>query len=77
MALHYCDNGLEPQERSHFQTTSPTTPSGSVTRAGRVTPYQDLGNVYFEEHNRHAVERRLTRRLERLSYRVTLELVAA
>ena len=43
----------------------------------RGTPYQDLGYLYFEEHNRHAVERRLTRRLERLGYRVTLELVAA
>ena len=43
----------------------------------RGTPYQDLGYLYFEEHNRHAVERRLTRRFERLGYRVTLEPVAA
>ena len=43
----------------------------------RGTPYQDLGSLYFEERNRGAVERRLTRRLERLGYKVTLEPAAA
>ena len=32
---------------------------------------------YFEERDRKAVERRLTSRLERLGYKVILELAAA
>jgi transposase len=37
------------------------------------TAYCDLGADYFDERDRQAVERRLTRRLERLGYTVTLE----
>jgi hypothetical protein len=32
----------------------------------RKEPYRDLGVNYFNEHDRHAVERRLIRRLEKL-----------
>ncbi len=35
--------------------------------------YQDLGVDYLEKRNRHAVERRLVRRLEALGNKVTLE----
>jgi transposase len=36
-------------------------------------PYHDLGGRYFDERDRHAVERRLIRRLEALGHKVTLE----
>lgn len=39
----------------------------------RGTPYQDLGYRFFEEQNSNAAERRLTRSLERLGYKVTLQ----
>ena len=35
--------------------------------------YQDLGVAYLEKRPRHAVERRLVRRLEALGNKVTLE----
>ena len=35
--------------------------------------YQELGGNYFDERDRHAVEKRLVRRLEQLGYHVTLE----
>ena len=38
----------------------------------RGTTYADLGPTYFDERNRHSVERRAVRRLEQLSYQVTL-----
>ena len=41
------------------------------------TTYHDLGVQYFDERDRHAVERRLVRRLEGLGYKVTLDPVAA
>jgi transposase len=40
-------------------------------------PYRDLGGRYFDERDRHAVERRCVRRLEALGFRVTLEPDAA
>lgn len=43
----------------------------------RGTSYQDLGGLYFDFKDRESVERRLTRRLEGLGYRVTLERTAA
>ncbi len=39
----------------------------------RETTYQDLGNCYFDERDRKAVEHRLVHRLEGLGYKVTLE----
>ncbi len=42
----------------------------------RHQAYRELGSTYFDERERHAVERRLVRRLERLGYRVALEPVA-
>jgi transposase len=39
--------------------------------------YQELGGNYFDERERMAVERRLTRRLGRLGYQVTLEPISA
>jgi transposase len=36
-------------------------------------PYDDLGEAYFDLRQRQDVSRRLTRRLERLGYRVHLE----
>jgi transposase len=39
----------------------------------RRRTYQDLGAHYFDERDRHALERRLVRRLERLGYKVALE----
>jgi hypothetical protein len=36
-------------------------------------PYDDLGEAYFDLRQRTDVSRRLTRRLERLGYRVQLE----
>jgi transposase len=35
--------------------------------------YRDLGECYFDERDRHAVERRLVARLEGLGYRVSLD----
>ncbi|MDP2952191.1 MAG: hypothetical protein Q8O76_02600 [Chloroflexota bacterium] len=37
------------------------------------TPYRDLGPNYFDQRDRLHVQHRLTKRLERLGYRVTLE----
>jgi transposase len=39
----------------------------------RKEPYRDLGVNYFDEHDRHAVERRLVRRLEKLGLKVSIE----
>jgi len=39
----------------------------------RGTTYQELGGGYFDERDRHAVERRLVRRLEALGNKVVLE----
>jgi transposase len=39
-------------------------------------PYEELGNNYFDERDRVAVERRAVKRLESLGYRVHLEPVA-
>lgn len=39
----------------------------------RKEPYNDLGSNYFDERDRVQVEKRLSRRLERLGYQVTLE----
>ena len=39
----------------------------------RKEPYHDLGSNYFDERDRVRVEKRLSRRLERLGYNVTLE----
>jgi transposase len=43
----------------------------------RNEPYHDLGAIYFDEQRRHHLVDRLTRRLERLGYRVSLEPVPA
>jgi transposase len=40
---------------------------------GEGDVYRDLGDRYFDERDRHAVERRLVARLEGLGYRVALE----
>jgi transposase len=40
-------------------------------------PYRDLGFTYDDRRNREATARRLTRRLEGMDYRVTIEDVAA
>jgi hypothetical protein len=42
-----------------------------VLNEGEV--YRDLGERYFEERDRHAVERRLVARLEGLGYKVSLD----
>ena len=39
----------------------------------RGSSYQDLGHLYFDQLNRHSVERRLTRNLERPDYKVMLQ----
>jgi transposase len=39
----------------------------------RGTEYQELGPHWFDQQDRHAVERRLVRRLEALGHKVTLE----
>jgi transposase len=39
----------------------------------RGRTYDELGAGYFDERDRHALERRLVRRLERLGYKVALE----
>jgi transposase len=39
----------------------------------RREPYRDLGRNYFDESRRESVAHRMTRRLEQLGYRVTLE----
>lgn len=46
-------------------------------RLTEAATYHDLGVHYFDERNRHAVERRVVRRLEGLGYKVTLDPVAA
>ena len=43
----------------------------------RERTYNDLGADYFNERERHAVERRLVRRLEALGNKVTVEPIAA
>jgi transposase len=43
----------------------------------RHEPYQELGATYFDDQRRHQLVDRLARRLERLGYRVSLELVPA
>lgn len=42
----------------------------------RNEPYHELGATYFDDHQREHLIDRLTRRMERLGYRVTLEPVA-
>jgi transposase len=39
----------------------------------RRMPYQELGVAYFDELDRHRVQRRLVRRLEHLGYAVILQ----
>ena len=39
----------------------------------RGSSYQDLGYLYFDQQNRQSAERRLTRNLERLGYKVMLQ----
>ena len=43
----------------------------------RQSTYTDLGPAYFDERDRHHTSQRLVARLERLGYRVNLELPAA
>lgn len=43
----------------------------------RKEPYHDLGSNYFDKRDRAHVEKRLSRRLERLGYNVTLKPVGA
>jgi len=40
-------------------------------------PYQDLGANYFDEHKKEALIHRLTKRISKLGYNVTLEPIAA
>ena len=42
----------------------------------RREPYRDLGPNYFDERKREATVQRLTHRLEKLGYRVSLELIS-
>ena len=35
--------------------------------------YKELGGNYFDEQNRHSIEKRLVRRLEKLGYQVELQ----
>jgi transposase len=44
-----------------------------VLLTGQQQGYHDLGNHYFDERDRQAVERRLVRRLEALGYNVSLQ----
>ena len=39
----------------------------------RHVSYQELGGNYFDEHDRHIIEQRLIRRLEKLGYEVSLQ----
>ena len=48
-----------------------------VILARRGTQYHELGGTYFDERKKEAVTRRLTRRLESLGFKVTLEARAA
>jgi transposase len=43
------------------------------TMLTRMQSYQDLGAAYFDQRERHRVERRLVQRLERLGYEVALQ----
>jgi len=43
----------------------------------RQSTYADLGAAYFDQRDRHHTSQRLVARLERLGYRVNLELPAA
>jgi transposase len=43
----------------------------------RKQPYDDLGASYFDTLDQHRIERRLVGRLERLGYRVSLQLSGA
>ena len=43
----------------------------------RREPYRDLGPNFFDERKREATVQRLTHRLEKLGYRVSLELTPA
>jgi transposase len=43
------------------------------TMLTRQQPYQELGAAYFDQRERHRVERRLVQRLERLGYEVALQ----
>jgi hypothetical protein len=43
----------------------------------RHEPYQELGATYFDDWRRHHLVDWLARRLERLGYRVSLELIPA
>jgi transposase len=43
----------------------------------RHEPYEELGATYFDDQRRHQLVDRLARRLERLGYRVSLELIPA
>ena len=39
----------------------------------RATVYEDLGCRYFDERDRHPLERRLVNRLQAFGYRATLD----
>jgi hypothetical protein len=43
----------------------------------RHDPYHELGATYFDHQRRHHLVDRLTRRLEHLGYRISLEPVPA
>ena len=45
-----------------------THPGHRLPSAHPGTDYEDLGGNYFDERDRHAVKRRLVRRLEDLGY---------
>jgi hypothetical protein len=47
------------------------------TLVTRAATYADLGPAYFDERDRRHTSQRLVARLERLGYRVNLELPAA
>ena len=38
----------------------------------RRKPYEDLGSNYFDEHQKVSTANRLTRRLEKLGYRIVI-----
>jgi transposase len=47
-----------------------------LNRAGELGSYRELGGDFFDRRDRQGLQRRLTRRLERLGYTVTVEATA-
>jgi hypothetical protein len=54
-------------------TQLPLASNGTSRAKNLIIEYQDLGAAYFDQRERHRVERRLVQRLERLGYEVALQ----